>query len=77
MEITTEQLKLIPLTMEQLRCYIPAPEQLEQELGCEVSRDIVTDRLRRAIGMKIVKMESNRGENDHSSGNPIRFFRYC
>jgi [ribosomal protein S5]-alanine N-acetyltransferase len=57
MEITTERLRLIPLTLDQLRRYIPAPEDLELELGFEVSREIVTDRLCRAISMKIAKME--------------------
>jgi ribosomal-protein-alanine N-acetyltransferase len=57
MEITTERLMLIPLTLDQLRRYIPAPDELEQELGFKVSRDIVTDRLRRAISMKLAKME--------------------
>ncbi|MHC1740111.1 MAG: GNAT family N-acetyltransferase [Anaerolineaceae bacterium] len=57
MEISTERLRLIPLTLEQLRRYIPSPEDLEQELGFEVSRDFVTDRLRRAITMKLTKME--------------------
>ena len=57
MEISTKRLRLIPLTVDQLRRYIPAPEDLEQELGFEVSRDIVTDRLRRAFAMKLTKME--------------------
>lgn len=57
LEIQTERLRLIPLSMDQLRCYIPNPEILEQELGFAVSRDIVTDRLRRAVSMKISKME--------------------
>jgi [ribosomal protein S5]-alanine N-acetyltransferase len=57
MEIQTERLRLIPLTLDQLRRYIPAPEDLEPELGFEVSRDIVTDRLCRAITMKVAKME--------------------
>jgi RimJ/RimL family protein N-acetyltransferase len=57
MEISTKRLRLIPLTADQLRRYIPAPEELEQELGFKVSRDIVTDRLRRAIAMKLAKME--------------------
>jgi [ribosomal protein S5]-alanine N-acetyltransferase len=55
--IQTRRLKLFPLSLDQLRCYIPNPAVLEQDLGFEVSRDIVTDRLRRAIGMKISKME--------------------
>lgn len=57
MEILTERLKLIPLALDQLQRYIPSPGDLEQELGFEISRDIVTDRLRRAIAMKIAKME--------------------
>lgn len=57
MEISTERLRLIPLTLDQLRCYIPTPEDLEQGLGVKISRDIVTDRLRRAVSMKLVKME--------------------
>ena len=56
-EIQTERLKLIPLTLDQLRCYVAVPEVLEQELGLEVSREIVTDRLRRAIEMKVAKIE--------------------
>ena len=56
MEIITKRLKLTPLTLEQLKCYIAAPEVLEQELGLEISRDIVTDRLCRAITMKVSKM---------------------
>lgn len=55
--IQTRRLRLLPLSLDQLRCYIPNPAALEQELGFDVSRDIVTDRLRRAISMKMVKME--------------------
>jgi len=57
MEIQTERLRLIPLTLDQLRCYVVVPEDLERELGLEVSRGIVTDRLCRAIEMKVSKME--------------------
>jgi RimJ/RimL family protein N-acetyltransferase len=57
MEIQTERLKLIPLSLDQLRCYIANPKVLGHEVGVEVSHDIVTDRLRRAIDMKISKME--------------------
>lgn len=56
MEINTERLTLFPLSLEQLQCYLAAPERLEVELGIEVSRAIVTDRLRRAIAMKVTKM---------------------
>ncbi len=57
MQIQTERLRLIPLTLVQLQNYIANPEVLEQELGFEISRQIVTERLRRAIALKIAKME--------------------
>ena len=57
LEIRTERLQLIALTVSQLGLYVAAPEQLEQELGLSVSRGIVTDRLRRAIDIKLSKME--------------------
>ena len=56
-EIQTERLRLIALALSQLELYVDAPYQLEQELGFSVSRDIVTAPLRRAIDMKIRKME--------------------
>jgi hypothetical protein len=52
MEIQIERLRLIPLTLDQLPGYIAAPEDVEGEIRFEVSRDIVTDRLCRAIAMK-------------------------
>jgi [ribosomal protein S5]-alanine N-acetyltransferase len=57
MEIETERLKLFPLSLEQLRSFIASPKELERELGFDVSREIVTDRLRRAIDLKIAKMD--------------------
>jgi ribosomal-protein-alanine N-acetyltransferase len=57
MEIQTERLRLIPLSLSQLQCYVAAPEVLGREFGFGVSRDIVTDGLRRAIEMKVSKME--------------------
>lgn len=56
MEIITSRLTLFPLSLEQLQCYIADPERLEGELGFEVSRAIVTERLRQAIGMKVAKL---------------------
>ena len=56
-QIQTKRLRLIPLLLDQLRCYIASPEVLEQELGFEVSREIVTEQLRRAIAMKVSRME--------------------
>ena len=63
-EIQTERLRLLALTVEQLSLYLAAPQQLEQKLGFPVSRRIVTDRVRRAIGMKLSKMALAE-ENDH------------
>jgi ribosomal-protein-alanine N-acetyltransferase len=57
LEIRTERLQLMALTLSQLGLYVAAPGQLEQELGLSVSRAIVTDRLRRAIDIKLSKME--------------------
>lgn len=56
-QIQTGRLQLFPLRLDQLQCYIASPEVLEQELGFGVSREIVTDQLRRAIAMKIARME--------------------
>ena len=56
-EIQTERLRLVPLTLDQLRCYVTVPEDLERQLGFEVSRDIVTDPLRRAIETKVSLMQ--------------------
>ena len=57
-QIQTERLRLIPLSLHQLQNYITSPEVLEREVGFEVSREIVIDRLRRAIARKVARMES-------------------
>jgi [ribosomal protein S5]-alanine N-acetyltransferase len=57
MELQTERLRLAPLAVEQLRCYVEAPDDLERQLGFPVSRGIVTEPLRRAIETKISLME--------------------
>jgi len=54
--LSTRRLGLIPLSTQQLRLFLENPEQLEADLGLPVSRAIVTDRLQRAIKMKLVKM---------------------
>jgi ribosomal-protein-alanine N-acetyltransferase len=48
---------------EQLSLYLAAPQQLEQKLGFPVSRRIVTDRVRRAIGMKLSRMALAKEKN--------------
>jgi ribosomal-protein-alanine N-acetyltransferase len=55
-DIQTERLRLIALTAEQLRLYLADPQELERELGFPISRLVITDRVRRAIGMKLSKM---------------------
>jgi len=54
--IRTERLNLLPLSLEQLNLYLTDPKALERALRLPVSRAIVTDRVQRAIRMKIAKM---------------------
>jgi len=54
--LKTNRLELIPLSSAQLQRYLDSPDQLEQELNLHISRDVVTERVRRAIRMKIEKM---------------------
>jgi ribosomal-protein-alanine N-acetyltransferase len=56
--IQTDCLVLFPLTLAQLEHYLDEPERLEQDLGHPISRSIVTERLRRAIEMKLAKMRA-------------------
>jgi len=56
LELQTERLRLIALTLDQLRLYLTAPQELEGTLGFPVSRAIVTQIVRKAIGTKISKM---------------------
>ncbi|MGD8397220.1 MAG: GNAT family N-acetyltransferase [Anaerolineae bacterium] len=63
-EIETDRLHLIALPRAQLARYLDDAEQLEQELGVAVSRAIVTRPLRRAIEMKLAKMDAA-PEADH------------
>ena len=54
--ISTERLKLIPLTQAQLELGLAELPKLEDELGMVIARDFVTDRVQRAIRMKVEKM---------------------
>ncbi len=56
-EIKTERLKLITLTLDQLRLCLADPQQLEWELGLPIPQAVMSDPVPRAIGMKIAKME--------------------
>ncbi|MEA3334687.1 MAG: GNAT family N-acetyltransferase [Chloroflexota bacterium] len=62
--LETERLSLVPLMARQLALYRDCPVVLEKELGLALSRSIMTDRVRWAIGMKLDKM-SQVGEGDH------------
>lgn len=56
--VSSKRLEFIPLKPTQLKLYVEQPRQLELELGIVISRSIITDRVRRAIGMKLLKMEN-------------------
>ncbi len=55
--LQTQRLRLIALNMDQLRAYLDAPDELEAELGMAVSRRIVTDIVRRAMAIKLTRMD--------------------
>jgi len=54
--IYTQRLQLIPLNLEQLELTLQNIEALETSLNITIMRPWITDRVRRAIGMKIDKM---------------------
>lgn len=54
--ITTSRLELIPLTKEQLRNYLEREEYFNREVGM-ASREILTPNLRKAIQMKLLKLD--------------------
>jgi ribosomal-protein-alanine N-acetyltransferase len=56
LRLRTERLDLIPLCSAQLELYLQQPTQLEQELEIPISRAILTDRVQRAIQMKLAKL---------------------
>ena len=55
-ETQSKHLNLIPLTLKQLDLYLADPQQLEQELGFPISRSVLTERVQRAIEIKVSKM---------------------
>jgi RimJ/RimL family protein N-acetyltransferase len=61
LKIPTDRLTMTPLRIDDLRAYLDGAQEL---MGMPVSRAILTDRLRRAIGMKIDKMAAVK-EEDH------------
>ena len=56
--IRTERLLLVPLTHSQLERYLTDLPELKRDLDLTLSREVLTDRVRSAIQMKLVKMEA-------------------
>jgi len=56
--IRTQRLRLVPLTLSQLKLCLTNLPKLEAELGAPISRDVITERVERAIQMKLEKMTS-------------------
>lgn len=56
LELRTQRLRLIALSLEQLRLYLTDSQELEQQLGFPISRTVVTQIVRRAIEIKTSKM---------------------
>ena len=56
--LRTQRLELIALSATQLQNFVAQPEHLEGELGFPVSREIISERLLRAIRMKLAKMSA-------------------
>jgi ribosomal-protein-alanine N-acetyltransferase len=54
--LQTSRLSLFPLSRRQLQLYLDDPSALEKEIGHPSSRELATDIVRRAIGMKLSKM---------------------
>ena len=54
--LLTDRLELIPLTQEQLSWFLEDPDRFNQELG-RTSRKILTRALRKAIEIKLKKMQ--------------------
>lgn len=52
----TRRLHLVPLTFSQLRLCLTELPALEVQLGLSISRDVLTERVQRAIKMKLIKM---------------------
>jgi [ribosomal protein S5]-alanine N-acetyltransferase len=55
--ISTPRLNLVPLTETQLRLALAHSEQLSEQLGCTLDGEAISDASRRAIHVKLDKME--------------------
>ena len=56
--ILTQRLRLIPLDQNQLELILQDIESFEKSLNITMTYPLITDRVRRAIGMKIDKMKN-------------------
>ena len=55
-QLHTDRLDLIPLSAVQLQQYLEQPVFLERDLGFPIARAILTERVQRAIRMKLARM---------------------
>jgi len=55
-EISTARLKLLPLTQAQLELCLSENPALEQQMGLAIANDFFTERVHRAIRLKVEKM---------------------
>ncbi|MEJ2487845.1 MAG: GNAT family N-acetyltransferase [Anaerolineales bacterium] len=58
--LTTDRLDIYPLSLAQLINYVEYPHLVEEELKCQISQDILTENVRRAISLKTAKMKNAR-----------------
>jgi RimJ/RimL family protein N-acetyltransferase len=61
--LRTSRLLIVPLTLSQLKLCLTDLPLLEAEMGLYISRDVLTERVQRAIRMKLKKMA--RAEEGH------------
>ena len=57
--IRTERLLIVPLTLSQLKLCITDLPELEAKLGLSIDGEVITERVQRAIRMKIIKMKES------------------
>jgi [ribosomal protein S5]-alanine N-acetyltransferase len=60
--LETPRLRLLALSLDQLRLCLNNPAQLAADLGFSLAEPVITDVVRRAIGMKIANMEQTSPE---------------
>ena len=58
-ELISEEIKLIPLSKQQLFELVYATEKLEKDLSVTISRDLITNQLTQAVAVKLNQMKKN------------------